>query len=365
MTIYRVMGNAIIEEDELITQQEKPSFKDFKRGKTRNFTFTTGVLEQGAKNQFKVSPASDLTPFLEIGPSKPLVVEIRNVYTGKYPKRDRKMLVTSAMKSLTDTSVAPRAINFMTQKDVESKSNNSIVAAVDPGSPLIYYTPALTKPNSTITVDMGFDAFNGGILRSIASIFKGAGELPIFAPISSFLMGAGEVLNLGKELGDRFLESKPVFSASDPITFLRGGSRVPEAGFRLITESDFPVELRDNYQVSPDGYLVDKSGRGYDGDIPYVVISLDGRKIDSYVDFEPLQASAGILEDFFNLREGQDQDLGVILNGLKLINDLSFRSKADKLAEQIAAENDAEKKNELETQFDAFVANIREERLRP
>ena len=92
MTIYRVMGNAIIAEDELITQQEKPSFKDFKKGKTRNFTFTTGVLEQGVKNQFKVSPTSDPTPFLEIGPSKQLVIEIRNVYTGKYPNETEKCL---------------------------------------------------------------------------------------------------------------------------------------------------------------------------------------------------------------------------------------------------------------------------------
>lgn len=365
MPIYRVMGNAIIEEDELIAQQERSSFKEFKRGKSRQFTFTTGVLEQGVTSQFKVSPASDPTPFLEIGPSKPLVIEIRNVYTGRFPKRTRKMLVTSAMKSLTDTSVAPRAINFMTERAIARKSNNSIVAAVDPGSPLIYYTPALTKPNSTITVDMGFDSFSGGFLSSIASIFKGAGELPVFAPISSFLMGAGEVLNLGRELGDRFLESKPVFSANDPISFLRGGSGAPQAGFRLITESNFPVELRTNYHVSPDGALVDENGRAYNGDLPYIMISLDGRKIDSYVDFEPLQASAGILEDFFNLREGQDQDLGVILDGLKLINDLNFRSKADKLAKQIAAEDDAEKKKELEKQFDAFVANIREEKLRP
>ena len=88
--------------------------------------------------------------FEPIGIGRPLIVEVRRVYTGSHPapgwfSESKDMLVTSAMKSIATFNAAPRAVNFL-KKGVERKTTLTQVAATSDGTPLVYYSFAMTRP---------------------------------------------------------------------------------------------------------------------------------------------------------------------------------------------------------------------------
>ena len=114
------------------------------------------------------------------------------------------------------------------------------------------------------------------------------------------------------------------------------------------------------------GQLVDGGGAGYSGDWPYVVISLDGSEVEEYKDFEPTQASAAVLQNFFNIRDEQDAPLDTILEGLKLYSDFKFRLEADKVQAQLKGlDPDSEEAKKLGEKLEALKKNILQDKLKP
>jgi hypothetical protein len=108
------------------------------------------------------------------------------------------------------------------------------------------------------------------------------------------------------------------------------------------------------------------SGAPYDGPHPYIVFSLDGRKNDAYDKFSATAASAALLERFYHIGEGQEQPLDILMDAVGLYNDWQFKEKAEALKAKIdTAEPDSEEQAKLQEQYDAYVANIQNEDLKP
>ena len=97
-----------------------------------------------------------------------------------------------------------------------------------------------------------------------------------------------------------------------------------------------------------------------------MVFSLDGRKNDDYEQFAATAASAALLERFYHIGEGQEQPLDILMDAVGLYNDWQFKEKAEALKAKLdAAETGSEEKKKLQEQYDAYVANIQTEELKP
>jgi hypothetical protein len=308
--------------------------------------------------------------FEPIGIGRPLIVEVRRVYTGSHPapgwfSESKDMLVTSAMKSIATFNAAPRAVNFL-KKGVERKTTLTQVAATSDGTPLVYYSPALTEYNSVLTIEFGFDEFDDTISRMIGQAFTQAAGIPVFASASVYLLAAGAVTKLATNVATRLLDKKPIFEATEPIQFLRAGTTAAKSGFALITQDDLESRTLDESHVNDAGELVNDAGEQYRGPIPFVAVSYDGREVDGYENFTPTAAAATTLDRFYSIRDNEERELSLLMDSLKLYNDLKFRRRADELlAEMGELEDGSEKYNRKKVEYDAAIANIMEDLLKP
>jgi hypothetical protein len=377
MALFYALGSALVTEGELYEKYALGEMKTFtKAAKTKPgaaaLDFSTGRMTPKNMITKLRGPKGAAVDFVPIGMGKPLGVEIRHVYTGKYPEagwlsfsKGKDMLVTSAMKSIAAFNAAPRAINFL-QKKVAAKYNVRNPAATDQGTPLLHYSPALIERTTLLTLEMGFDEFADELFGMISKAFTAAAGVPIFASASAYLVAAGAVTKLAGEVGKMLFDSPAVFKATVPLSFLRPGEVPPQADFRLVCADDVSPALLQQYSVSADGRLVDANGNQYDGDMPYMVISLDGRENKAYEEFAPTAASAALLDQFYGVREGQGQPIEMLLDALKLYSDWSFRKKADGLAQEInKLDTKSEQYKQKKTEYQAAIANIRNELLKP
>jgi hypothetical protein len=310
-------------------------------------------------------------PFKAVGPGKPLLVEIRYVYTGKYPDKrlgfisPNCMLVTSAVRSIATYNASPKAINFL-KENVEPKFNMSNPAAGENGTPIVFYVPALTEANSVLDIEIVFDRFDSGLVRSIGSAFTSAGQagIPLFGAHSSWLLAAGLVTRLGAEIGERLLDGKPSFSQTEELSFLRGGVGEPSEGFHILTEEDFDPSREGCVFDNEIGRLInEEEQREYEGQYPYVVISLNGEKREEYDSFVPTAASAALLERFYHIKDGQVVPTDMLLEAVKLYSDLQYKRKADDAESQQKnldpnSEDYAEDYEKLEEKKKAYLANL-------
>ncbi|MFN2201599.1 MAG: hypothetical protein ACK2UO_10345 [Caldilineaceae bacterium] len=360
MAIYRAYGNQLVDNQSAMEM----GFS----GQLQSFETTASTTETAFEF------AGEPVPFEPIGLGRPLTVEIRHVYTGNFPRSvlgfNDGMLVSSAVKSIATFDAAPRAVNFLRAKS-KSHTNMRNPAATEEGTPLVFYSPALTETSSLITFELTFDEFPKPLVDGIASAFKSAAGIPVFAPYSAYMVAAGTIVGLIGRLGEKLVDGRPAFTVTEPLGYLRPGDNAPQEGFHLLAQDNFDIAASGCEFDATQGQLVDKETRQpYDGPHPYVVISLDGRKNDQYADFLPTAASAALLGQFFHVGENQEQSLDILINSLKLYNDLGFRKRADRLADSVAQTledkgEDSEEYKKVKAQYDAFVANILNDELKP
>lgn len=377
MPTYHAIGDALVTRDELVEKAATGEVGEFvraieERPDDATLEFSTGMAT--ADNLLggpAMTRSSTRATFESIALNKPLTIEIRHIYTGQYPtpsffKDTKDMLVTSAMKSLATFNAAPRAINYL-KSQVSPKSNISIPAATEQGTPLISYVPALTDASNVLTLEVTFDTFPAEVIGSIANMFSKAAGIPIFALQSSYLLAAGTLINIVNRFARGLFERTPIFSTSEELSFDRPGSIIPQADFRLITDRPWDNHTRTQYRLNEDGQLIHiQQGNVYSGSLPYIVISLDGRARKEYEQFTPTAASAALLGRFYNVTEGQDQPLEPLLDALRLYNDWQFRLKADTLSKQITKlDSNSDEYRESKNKYDGLVANILNEALKP
>jgi hypothetical protein len=368
MAIFYAIGNALVGTDEMRNKVAE--------GRWRKFRQELAQGNRGAKLEFTsgIARRKDVEPigFEPIGIGKPLTVQLRHIYTGTKSKglwRRKDMLVASAMKSVASYDAAPRAVNYLVEK-AKNKANFRAVAATDKGTPLICYAPSLAQASSVVTVEVMFASFPKETFTALSQAFSAAAGIPVFAPASGYLVAAGIVTKLLGTVGKSLWDATPALKRTEEITFVTPGSTEAVARFALLISDTVETAVLKNYQVNKQGALVrvDNETKLYDGEYPYVVISLDGHgdPTGELKKFSPTAAAAAQLDKFYNISDGTSQAVGSLAEALKLFNDVKFREKALELTEQLEDLDKAstEYKN-LELQLKACVANINTKELRP
>lgn len=306
--------------------------------------------------------------FVPIGLNKPLTVQIRHVYTGQFPQSRffsgrKDMLVTSAFKDVAVFNAATRAVNFL-KKGVSPKTPFNSPAATEEGTPLVSYSPAVTSTSTILTLEIIFDQFPEQLFQTVSTALAGIGGIPLFLPASGYLMAASSVVKLAGNLGQALFDGKPAFSATETLDFDVPGGEEATADFRVVCNPSFDPSA---FHVNPKLGLIDpRTQKVYDGDEPYIVLSLDGRKQDLFATFTPTAASAAIMQRFFNVKEGSEVLMDTLVDALKLYSDSKFRAQADAVKtsiNELPANSDARKA--LQDRYDALIANILTDALKP
>lgn len=319
--------------------------------------------------ELTLAPAAS-ADFVEIGFGKPLTILIEDVYTGRLPRRQQRkpLLVTSAVKGLGVTQAVPRALNYA-KRIADHHSRLKVPDATEEGTRLVAYYPSITSSAVTATFEILVNDFDAGFFEAIGDAFLSAGKLPIFLPASVALLAAGGLFKIGARLADVLVDGTPDWVERIELRFnLAGGNGFATAGHKIL--SNVPIT---GFSFVPDAGLVDAAGNPYAGEEPYLVLSLDGRDHDAeWKDFAALQVTSAQLEKFLNLKDGRTVAVTEIVEGLRLLNDVKYRSDFDQTGKQIARLEASGNSPEIQRQIaelkarrDAVLKNIQTDLLKP
>jgi hypothetical protein len=370
MSAFRVFDGKLVSETDLAIL--KPTIAEAIQNKTP-ISLPAGQIEPTAFTTLQLkeeATAEEAVPitFKPVGPGLPLTVEIRFLYTGRYPSNilshPRDMLLSSSLKNLDLFDAAVEAVNFLIAQ-VNSRSGFSAPPADKNGTALVYYSPAVTTIKSVVTFNLIFQNFNSAVLDKISGVFSGVAGIPIFMAAAPYLIGAKAVLKLAGDVGNQLFNGKPDFAITYTINFSDPGDPVQDAGFVvLFKEDEDPDTNPQKLTFDSRRGLVDASNQPYKGPAPYIVISIDGTQQDSLKSFAPTAASAALMSKFFNAQDGDTIPTQDILDALQALNDVKFSQKAADLQKQIASAS-ADQKAALESQLKAVAANIQNDALKP
>ncbi|MFN7919989.1 MAG: hypothetical protein U0Q16_07830 [Bryobacteraceae bacterium] len=373
MPQHFIFGETIVSREELIARTSKrtETTERFTRALHANDSRTDITIPFSGGH---VSPAAVLAAaptagaFSPIGTGLPALVMIRHVYTGRFPKSvfgggRKEMLLTSAVKDMVTFNAAPRALNVL-KKRVPAKSNMMGPSATEEGTAVVFYSPAVTSPSTSIAFDIFFNDFNNELVGKVGDAFSSAAGLPIFGPYSGVLLAAGLAIKLGGNLADSLVDGGPEQTFSDNLDFEIPGVEVPLAGYRILCSQD--LNLTDfDFKIGKG--LVDKAtGTVYDGDEPYLVYLVDGKKNEAFAKFTPTAVAASVLSRFYNQKGGTEVAIDTVVDGLRLVNDMKFRGQAEDLQKKIdALPADDPEREALTKKRKALIANIVEDVLKP
>jgi hypothetical protein len=340
MSVYRVVGAQIVAQDEARERLES-------------------TLER------RTVPLPGTEP---IGAGRPLSMIVRHIYTGRFPKASvfgaarRDLLLTSAVRDVFTTfNAAPRAINILKQR-IGRGTDIKGVDATESGTPLIFYTPAVTMVSTTVTLELSFDDYPDELVSRIGSAITSAGGIPVFGPYGPVMIGVGLAIKLVSSVVNTLTDAKAEFKVSERLEFELPDGAPIEAGHLVLCEDTFdPTPLSFKLGIG----LVDSGGRPYAGDEPYIVLLLDGKKQDAFREFTPTAATAALLGRFLQQKDSSDLVIDAITDAVKLYNDLRFRKEADRLKEQLAGlASESDEFKALKKKVDALLANVGEPLLK-
>jgi hypothetical protein len=335
---YFAPGDAIVSKEEYYETIQSGKLSVFSPGQgpqkqMLSVAFSTGNLTSG-----------NYIPFEPIGIGKPLTIMIRQIYTGTYPRSllgslgsSTSMLVTSAVKSITSFEAKPRALNFLVDK-VSPKTTLARPPVSSQGTPYVFYSPALIENSLTLDLSMIFDTFPQQFFTTMSTAFLAVAGIPLFLPSSTYILGLSAIAKLVGSAGEALFDGRPAFSTSEGLDFLLPGAPSVPSGFGLITDQNvdrLDPSFRENYHIDKTGQVVDITGKAYDGDVPFVVISLDGTENKNLTSFTQVAASAAILSRFYGMKEGQQQAPDTLIEAIRIYNDLNYRTRIDRLDHEI------------------------------
>lgn len=257
----------------------------------------------------------------------------------------------------------PRALNIIKQR-VDENAPIGLPAATEPGSPLVFYSPAAVDRRLTLTIELAFDDIDEGLFKGLSGIFDAAGGLPVFAAAQPYLLGASVLFKLGGTIANALFDSRAEFSATEQITLaLEDGTGF--AGYVVMARSPLDrKELQQGFTVSDEGILVDENGDPYSGSVPHVVVALDGRADSSFEKFAPSAVTASMLQKFYNIREDGGTNATVLTDALTLYNDFRYSREASSLKADLTSAT-GKAKEDLQLRYDAIVKNIKQEAFKP
>ena len=305
----------------------------------------SGVTERSlAPEQFRVNMNGDEVPFTPVGIGRPLTIEVQKIYRGSHGaggfgagKRD--LLCVSATRATSSFNKAPRAINLLDENFDPAKRNHRIHASKD-GTTLLYHTPSVTDPSQVITFEMTIDRFPKEGIKQLVDAIGSASQLPVFASASLFMMTGSSVIKLLSSIAERIFDGSPFFVGSHDIRFgVPPYSNNTAGQYVLVNDEDEDAFM--GYQIHQNGTLVQAaSGEPYEGDKPYVSITLDGAPRSDLKDFQAAEASAELLGRFYGTGSDNGTPCDDLLAAVKLLNDSKLRQKAEGVRREIESLDD-------------------------
>lgn len=374
MALYYALGTVLVESDELKEKAVTRQLDDLAGGELESLSFRSGSIAAADAPKSLAPSRLDtegaLIPFVDVGIGLPMTIRIHEAYPGKLPPKGvfgkRGALVSSAVKGWHVFDAKPRALNFL-KKTATRGQALELPSAVEHGTTLVFYSAAVPDRALTSTFEMAFDDVDPALFDTVGDIFAAAAGLPIFLSAAPYLLAASSLFKLGGQLGNRLFDSRAEFSATEPINLGLPGDPVARAGFVLVTQSAMDEATLAGLQIPETGKLIVKeTGDPYAGDIPYLVISLDGTPDSTLATFGATAVSAALLERFYNIREGGSGDAAMMIEALTLYNDLRNRTEAEKLKQQLAdMPAGSAERVAVQKRFDALVKNIQNPELKP
>ncbi|MFZ0531400.1 MAG: hypothetical protein WAL91_12800, partial [Propionicimonas sp.] len=275
-----------------------------------------------------------VTPFQDIGLGRPLTVELRTIYLGEYPDavpyfpiRKGDILVTSAVKPYSEFPAASRAVHFL-RKTVTPRTFLERDASKE-GSPIVFYTPAVTAEAIDvafeITVDRDIDT---SLFDAVGKAAASAAALPIFAPQAPFLLAGGAAVPIAGRAVNLLARPNPFIEVPLSLNFALPGETVSKKG-KIVLRGNHPEPIGDEFTLhGTSNKLQDADGNDYAGPTPYLVVSLDGSDRSATLkSWQAHAASAALVDRFFSTSVGGDA-IGIAQEALGLYNDLTFMKKA-------------------------------------
>lgn len=281
--------------------------------------------------------------FVPIGLGKPLSIRIHTIYTGEFGRRSRDVLVVSGLKSEQTFDKTGRMINLLEQ----SRSSREYLkfSAFRNGSPIVYYTPALTDSGLFCSFDITADAFSRDVFDKVANLFQMASGLPVFAPAGAYLMAGAFLTRMFATLANAFRESGPLLSETLTLSFDVGGVPNFKEGLYIVHNLNHAAEFARLVPATRGGsdvLLVDASQRPYQGPAPYLLIGVNGKSEPQLEKLAQQTASAALLEEFYPSESKPNVLINELGEALQLYNDLKFLRKArdaEKRVERLAADD--------------------------
>lgn len=311
----------------------------------------------------KSNIAGGTTTFTPIGIGKPLVIRLHSVYVGNLKtgifSKKQDVLVTSVIKDDITYDAPARGVHQIFDKTKDREL--LIPKASNEGTELIYYTKAFDQNRLLIDIEIKANKFNQEITDNVSSLLQSAGGMPIFMAYAPYLLVGSQLIKAGGEISNKVLEkTKSVLSFSYNISQDVGGLRNTESGFKIgIDPENF--EKMQGYTIKEvpgmeNIFHLEKDNNKYNGDIPYIIISLDGSSQPRYENFKATIASASILKRFYGQTDSAMID--DIKKIMEIYNDFNYIDKIDKLNKEIERTTDQDKKKELEAFVNAYKENI-------
>jgi hypothetical protein len=356
MPVFRILG------DQVVTRSQY--FEKLSESGLASLQDLASHPLKGAFPALGVAAAAGDGGFEPIGKGLPLTILIRYVYTGNQPKTlfggSRPMCLVTGLKNYSEFAPSSRAVNFLS-KSIEPRTGFAVASTFEAGTNVVSYSPALLTDSLHYTVEMAFDRFPDQLMSTISDTLGKLAGIPLLMPAQGYLLAASTVINVASQWADALIDGKAAFSITDSLDFDLPGVKPPPADFRVLAHDNAVLGMK----FDPARGLIGSGGTPYRGDSPYVVISLDGKERDNLKGFAASVATAGILKQFFNMRDLGQATADAVLEGAKLLNDMKYRQEAIDLQAKVKAETNADKKKLLQADLDAVLKNILRDDLKP
>ena len=375
MPIAAAVGQTLVGLDELneVPDSSADRIRDFvgKPEVDTDFTVTVdGDVTIRAEDLARAREVQSSTiPYEGIGVGKPLTIVIESIYLGDYPDSmpwvpyiDRgDVLVTSAHKAFESFDAAPRAVHLL-EDDAERRAFLE-PKATEQGSPLVYYSPAVTGVSILFSVELSLDRdFSKEIGDALGKAVSAAGALPVFAPAAPYLVAGGVAIPIAMKAVNMLARPQTLFGEHVELNFARPGVELAQPG-ALVLYGGNDDRAFDGYKLGHGFVLRDTEGAPYRGELPYVVISLDGTEQRQFDEWSATAASAALLERFFTSDQLLSKALEVMSESMVFYNDMTYRQKAAEALEDIKTMKGPRKRQQEEL-LKAYLKNIKTKEIR-
>ena len=195
----------------------------------------------------------------------------------------------------------------------------------------------------------------------MANSLSAAGGIPIFGALSGYLIAGGQIIKSASSILNTLTEGAPILSYNFDILDGVAGLKNTKAGFVLgLNDKDKAHFKNAGYVITDlfdDNQLVlAKDGKKYNGNRPYVIMSIDGSEKTQFESFKPTIASAALLKKFYGIKENSSID--EMMEILQVYNDLEYVKKIKRLTEELKKATE-ERKTELNALMAAYKKNIK------